>query len=362
MDQKQRLALLKQISELDGISGHEVQVARFVKQQLTPHVDKVVIDNVGSVIGIKQGPSEGPTVMISAHMDEVGFLVHKIEKNGYLRIHPVGGWWGHVLLAQVMKVTTRDNKTYFGVIGARPPHGMTPEMRQKVIEVKDMFLDLGVSDKEKVEKLGIKVGDMVTPYNEFRVLNDGATLLGKAWDDRICVAAMIETMENVKSKKLKATIAAAATVQEEVGLRGAKTSSYLIKPDLAISIDVTMSYDLPGVPEHDTKLHAGVALSVMDAGVIAHRGLFDWVEQIAKDHDVKYTYDIMTAGRTDAGEIHKQYDGVITMTVSLPCRYFHSHVSLVSLSDYEQLVKLLTAIITTVDSSTIEQLKKSKFE
>jgi len=361
MTEKERLKFLKQLSETSGISGNEKEVAQLFASEAKDFSDRIEYDNLGSVIAYAKGVEGEPTVLITGHLDEVGFLINRIEDSGLLRLHPIGGWWGHVLLAELMKVKTRDGKEYFGVTGAQPPHGMTAEQKNKVLEIKDMYLDMGVTDKKMIEALGIRVGDTVTPYTEFRVLNDGKTLLGKAWDDRIGAAVGLEVLKNLKGVPHKANLAVAGTVQEEVGLRGAKTASYHVHPDIAFALDVTMSYDLPGSPNNPTKLGTGVALSVMDGSVIAHRGLFDFVEKVAKEKGIKYTYDLLTAGGTDSGEMHKQFDGIINMTISLPCRYFHSHVSLINEDDYLQAVALMTEIVKAIDKSVVKDLKESKF-
>ncbi|MFA5421247.1 MAG: M42 family metallopeptidase [Bacilli bacterium] len=362
MTQEERLALLQQMSEVEGVSGREKDAAKLFKSFVSDAADRVEFDNLGSVLAYKEGRAGEPVIMLAGHLDEVGFLVHRIEDSGLIRFHPIGGWWGHVILAQTVHITTSDSKKLFGVVGAQPPHGMSAEQRNKVMEIKDMYIDLGVSSKADVEKLGVRIGDMITPYTPFRVMNDGKTLLGKAWDDRLGAAIAIEVLKNLKGIDHKATVVAAGTVQEEVGLRGARTAAYHVKPDIAIALDVTMSYDLPGAPNHPTKLGAGVALSIMDGSVIAHRGLFDFVEKIAKEKGIKYTFDLMTAGGTDSGEIHKQYDGVITMTLSVPCRYFHSHVSLVHYDDYVEAVKLLTEVVKALDKDTLASLKASKYQ
>ncbi len=359
---KKRLDLLKRLSEVNGISGAERDVARLVKKELTGVVDTIEFDNLGSLIATRNGKDGAPRVLLAAHMDEVGFVVKQIEKGGYLRVHNVGGWWGHVVLAHEWTITTRDGKEYIGVTGAQPPHGMPPEQRNKVLEIKDIYIDMGVSSEEDIKKLGIKVGDTVTPHQNFRVLNDGKTLLGKAWDDRVSVAVGIEVLKRLQTEGHGATVSLAATVQEEVGLRGARTAAYLAKPDLAFALDVTMSYDLPGSPAMDTKLGAGVALSIMDGSVIGHRGLFDHVEKVAKAKGIKYTYDLLTAGGTDSGEIHKSFDGVVNMTISIPCRYFHSHVSLVHADDVDATVDLLVEVIKGVDWDLLNKLKASKYE
>lgn len=361
MNQK-RVELLKKLSEVKGISGAERDVARLVKKELEGVADKIEFDNLGSLIATLDGDKDAPKVLLAAHMDEVGFVVRQIEKGGFLRVHNVGGWWGHVVLAHEWTITTREGKEYIGVSGAQPPHGMPPEQRNKVMEIKDIYIDLGVSSDEDVKNLGIRVGDTVTPLQTFRILNDGKTLLGKAWDDRVSVAVGIEVLRRLKAEGHHASVSLAATVQEEVGLRGARTSAHFVKPDLAFAIDVTMSYDLPGSPALDTKLGAGVALSVMDGSVIAHRGLFDHVEKVAKEKGVKYTYDLLTAGGTDSGEIHKTLDGIVNMTVSIPCRYFHSHVSLVHYDDFEATIDLLVNVIKGVDWDLLAKLKASKYE
>lgn len=360
--EKSRLELLKRVSEVRGISGDEREVAKLVVNELKGTTDKIEFDNLGSLVAHLPGQKDQPTVSISCHMDEVGFVVGKIEKSGFIRLHPVGGWWGHVVPAHEFVVKTRDGKEYIGVTGAQPPHGMSADARNRVMEIKDQYLDLGVKDAKQVEELGIRVGDTVTPLQTFRVLNDGETLLGKAWDNRVSVAVGIEVTKRLKKEGHKANFAFVGSVQEEVGLRGARTSTFKVKPDIAFAVDVTMSYDLPSSPDNPTKLGAGVALSVMDGSVIAHRGLFDLVEKVAKEKNIKYTYDLLTAGGTDSGEIHKTGDGVINMTISIPCRYFHSHVSLVNANDVEETINLITEVVKAIDNDTLTALKASKYQ
>lgn len=362
MELNEDLKFLKEISEVNGISGHEGEVTKLIKKEISNSVDKIEYDNLGSIICYQNGKKNSPTILMTGHIDEVGFLVSRIEKNGFLRLQPIGGWWPHVVLAEVVSVKTQENKIYYGVIGAQPPHGMSPEAKKQVMNIKDMYLDMGVKNDEEITKLGIKVGDPITPYTQFRVLNDGKSLLGKAWDDRIGAAIGVETLKRLRKIDHEANIVFAGTVQEEVGLRGARTASYHVKPDIAFALDVTMSYDLPGSPDNPTKLGNGVALSIMDGSVIAHRGLFEFVEKIAKEKNIKYTYDLLTAGGTDSGEIHKQYDGIITMTLSLPCRYFHSHVSIINIDDYYSAVDLMCAICEKINSKTLKELKESKYK
>lgn len=359
--EKKNLALLKKLSEAKGISGNEKEVAQLVNDELKGVASRIEYDNLGSIICHLDGQKGEPLVMLAGHMDEVGFVVKSIEPSGLVRIHPIGGWYNHVILAENFIVKTREGKEFFAVTGAQPPHGMSAEQKSKVLEIKDMYLDLGVKDRKMVEDLGVRPGDAVTPYQEFRVLADGKTLLGKAWDDRVGLAIGMTAFQELAKIPHNANLVLAGTVQEEVGLRGAKTAATKIKPDIAIALDVTMSNDLPGSPDEPCKLGAGPALSIMDGSVIAHRGLFEFVEKIAKENNITYTYDLLTAGGTDSGEIHKSGDGVITMTISLACRYFHSHVSLINYDDFVNAVKLIVEVVKAIDKETLKTLKESKY-
>lgn len=352
--------LFKEISEVEGVSGFEKNATRLVKSYFEDSCDEILYDNLGSIVGKKVGNPDGIKVLVTGHIDEVGFLVKSIDESGYLRVHPLGGWWPHVLLAQNVTIITRENKKVYGVFGAEPPHGMPAEMRNRVKEMKDLYVDLGVSSKEEVLKLGVQIGDPIIPFSQFRRMNNPKYLYGKAWDDRIAVAAIIEALDNIKELKTPNIIFGAGTVQEEVGLRGARTVASLVHPDVALAVDVTMCYDLPTVKDGQAKLGTGVALSMYDGSVIAHTGLLKYMEDLCKKHNIKFTYDGLTAGGTDSGELHKAYDGVVNMTLSIPCRYFHSHSSIVHEDDYDATVKLLTEFFKDIDADKLAQIKADK--
>lgn len=356
----EREKLLKDISEVEGVSGFEKNATRLVKSYFEDSCDEIMYDNLGSIIGKKVGNPDGIKVLVTGHVDEVGFMVKSIEENGYLRVHPLGGWWPHVILAQNVTIITRENKKIIGVFGAEPPHGMPAEMRNKVKSMTDLYVDLGVNNKKEVLDLGVQVGDPIIPLTHFRRMNNPKFLYGKAWDDRIAVAAIIEALHNVKDIKTPNIIFGAGTVQEEVGLRGAKTVASLVHPDVALAVDVTMSYDLPSIKDGEAKLGTGVALSMYDGSVIAHSGLFKYMEDLCKKHHISFTYDGLTAGGTDSGELHKAYDGVVNMTLSIPCRYFHSHSSIVHEDDYAATVKLLTEFFKDIDLEKLNAIKADK--
>ena len=350
------LNMLKELSEADGISGCEKEVSRVANRYLDKYSDEVIFDNLGSIIGIKKGKEDGPKIMIAGHMDEVGFVVRGIEKRGYIKLLPVGGWWGHVLPSQGMVVTTNCGKKIRGVIGSRAPHGMSKEEKDKVIKPADLFLDIGVASKEEAESLGVKIGNMITPDTKFEVMNNPNYLLGKAWDDRIGVAVIINVLKELNGIEHSANIYSVGTVQEEVGIRGARTATHVIKPDIAFALDVTTAEDTP-METDGLELGCGVILSVMDASTVAHKGLIKKLKNICEEVGLDINYDCMVAGGTDAGNIHKSLDGVISMTLSIPTRYMHSNRLIIHRKDYVQTVKAIAEFCKRIDRNMLNEIR-----
>lgn len=352
------LKMMEEFCQVDGPSGFEKEVSRVMKSYLEGYVDEISYDKLGSIIGLKKGNGKGPKLMLAGHIDEVGFIISKIEDNGYLRIAPLGGWWGHVLLSQALTITNKEGKKFYGVIGSQAPHGMKPEVRNKVIDVADMFVDLGVNNKEEVLELGIEIGDYITPKSEFEVLNNPNYISAKAWDDRVGALIATEVVRNLKGVDHDCDVYAVGTVQEEVGLRGAKTAAYKIQPDVAIALDVTLADDYPG-GKNDSKMGVGVTLSLKDGSVIGAPGLVNYLRNLCKEIKLDFVYNILAAGGTDSGEIHKTCDGVITVTISIPSRYIHAHRSLIHRKDYCDTVTLITEFAKRLDSKLLSELESS---
>ncbi|WP_430607859.1 hypothetical protein IGI92_000482 [Enterococcus sp. DIV2379] len=353
------IQLLKALSEADGIGGREKEVSRIVKAYTQPYVDDLFYDALGSLILVKKSTQKNaPKVMLSAHMDEVGFMVKEITDAGYLKLLPVGGWWGHVMPAQEMRVTTVSGEKFVGVIGSRAPHGMPTDEKNKVIPANRFYLDLGVASAEAAKDLGIAIGDMVTPHTMFREMNDPDFLLGKAWDDRVCVAACIEVMKNLASSELAVDVYFAATTQEEVGIRGARTATHQIKPDLAIALDVTTAEDTL-FDQGGLTLGGGTVLSVLDSLTIGNPGLVAKMEELAFEQQLSFRHDFMTVGGTDACNIHKAMKGIPAMTLSIPTRYMHSSRLVIHKEDYRQTIHLLCAFLSVLSASDIREFKES---
>lgn len=346
--------LLHELSMADGIPGQETAVRKIMEKHMKDY-GTISYDNLGSIIAEKIGDENGPNIMVAGHMDEVGFIVTKITDEGYIKFIPAGGWWSQVMLAQQMTITTSDGKKLRAVTGAKAPHILTPEERKKPVDIENMYLDLGVKDKEAAEKLGIKVGDMITPYIETVALNDEKYLLGKAWDNRVGCAAAIDALQALKDVAHPNRYYGVGTVQEEVGLRGATTSAYKVNPDIGIAVDTTIAYDFPQGSK-DTELGKGVGIMVSDSSMVGHKGLRDFVINVAEEEKISYQLTHLTRGGTDGGKIHLTRAGAPSIALCLPVRYLHSHTSIVHEEDYENLVKLIVALLKRLDRDTVQKI------
>ncbi|HXZ30017.1 MAG TPA: M42 family metallopeptidase [Dehalococcoidia bacterium] len=342
------MELLKRLSETPGIPGREEAMRAIVRESLTGHVDEITVDRLGNLITHKKGTS--PKVVVAAHMDEIGFLVsHVDEETGFLRIDPVGGFDPRTLIAQRVAVHARGGATY-GLIGTKPVHVLTEEERKKTPEMKDLFVDIGLSGKEAKEQ--VRVGDPVTLVQTFADV--GNLVTGKALDDRLGVYVGIEAVRRLG--KHKADIYFIATVQEEVGARGAQTSAFAVAPDIGVALDVTIACDIPSVPAHEqlTRLGKGVAIKVKDSYSISHPGLVRFLVNLAEERKITYQLEILPRGGTDAGTIQHAREGVAVVTISIPTRYVHTVVETAHKEDIEAAINLLVAFLETCQEADLK--------
>jgi putative aminopeptidase FrvX len=342
---------LKKLSSLPGVPGNEKQVSQYIVSQIKDYVDQVEYDNLGSVIGVKK--QDGPKVMIAGHMDEIGLLVTQITKDGFVKFQTLGGWFSQVMLAQVWEIHTKKG-VVFAVTGVKPPHIIPKDKRNVAIDIETMYLDLGVSSKEEAEKLGVEPGNMVTPHAEFMVLGNEKYLMNKAWDNRIGSAVVMEVLKRLDQhpNALYGTF----TVQEEVGLRGAKTSSYVVEPEIALAIDTGLANDVPGGDAHEQSLGKGPQILLYDGGLVPHQALRRFVIEVAKEEKIPYQEAFIVGGRTDAGHMHLAHRGAAALSIGVPTRYMHSHTSIIHYDDYENTVKLVLAVIKKLDRKTVDQI------
>lgn len=298
----------------------------------------------------KVGDENGPKIMVAGHLDEVGFMVTQIDDKGFIKFQTVGGWWSQVMLAQRVTITTRKGDEIIGVIGSKPPHILPADVRNKVVDIKDMFIDVGAASKEEVLEWGVRPGDMVTPYFEFNVMKNDKYLLAKAWDNRIGCAIAIDVMKALQNEKHPNILYSVGNVQEEVGLRGAKTATHKIQPDIGFAVDVGVAGDTPGVTakESTSKMGAGPQIVVYDASMVSHRGLREFVLDVADEHNIPYQFETMAGGGTDAGSIHVTANGIPALSIGIATRYIHSHAGILHRDDYDNAVKLMVEVIKKI--------------
>lgn len=355
---KETLALMEELTQAFGIPGDEKDVSRILKKHYEPLSDEIVYDNLGSIFALKKSKNpNAKTLMIAGHMDEVGFIVQSINAQGCLTLAPVGGWWNQTLLGQRVLVKTDSGKIIKGTIGSIPPHLLTDKERSAPMEIKNMLVDVGQTTKAETEALGIKPGSPVILDGPFEILENGKRLLAKAWDNRYGCIMGVEILRALKDVELDVNLAVGASVQEEVGLRGAQTATYKIHPDAAIVFDCSPANDATGDKESFGKLGNGPLVRFIDANYLPHRGFIDHYTDLLEAHQIPYQY-YQSLGGTDAGAIHKSFEGVMTLTMCICARNIHTNSSIIDVSDYENARKAALAMIGSLTSKTIEDLKK----
>ncbi|AGB41318.1 peptidase family protein [Halobacteroides halobius DSM 5150] len=325
--------LLKELTEANGVSGREKEVRGLIRQKISSYVDEIRTDSIGNLIAHKKGDSSKPTIMLTAHMDEIGLMITDITKDGLLKFKPIGGIDKRVLVSKQVLV---GEDRIPGVIGAKAIHLQEPEEREQPLDYKSLYIDIGAKDKEEGEKL-VDLGTMATFNTKYKRLG-AKTAKGKAFDDRIGCAALIELLQEDYNLPLYAVF----TAQEEVGTRGASIAAYNINPDLALVLEGTTASDVPGSEEEDysTSLGQGPAFTVQDGSVIPHKTIVNKLIEIAEKEKINYQFRRSTAAGNDAGAIHLTREGIPSGVISVPCRYIHSPVSLVNLDDYQRTIKL----------------------
>jgi endoglucanase len=337
--------VLEKLSNANGVTGREDEVRDLMKKYLKPYVDEVREDRLGNLITFKKGSKDAPTVMLAAHMDEVGLMIKNIKK-GFLQFTNIGGIDDRILLAQKVIVHT-DKGPLTGVTGSKPVHIQTDAEKKKVIEADKLFIDIGARDKEEAEKMGVQVGDVVSFDTKFARIGDDV-VLGKAFDDRVGCAIMIETMRRLQN--VDCNVYAVGTIQEEVGLRGATIAAFQVEPDVGIALDASVAGDTPGVGEGEApaKMDEGPVLTVADAGLIAHPKVLRLLIDSAKQNKIPYQLETGIRGATDASRIALSREGVPSGVISVPVRYIHSPAAILNLNDAEKAVKLAVAAIENV--------------
>lgn len=337
---------LKTLTEASGVSGNEKEVRDLIISEIKDYVDTIKIDRIGNIIAYKSGRENTKTLMVTAHMDEIGLIVKEIDSSGLLKFICVGGIDKRIL---VSKVVTIGPEKIIGVIGAKPIHLQKREEWTRALEIDELYIDIGAKSKDDAEK-SINIGDYVSFHSSYLEFGEGL-VKAKALDNRVGCSILVDLIKSITDVSFYAVF----TVMEEVGLVGAGPAAYEINPDIAIILEGTICYDMPKLDTHliPTYLGGGPAISLIDRTTIYNPEFRNKVVNIAKNNNIAFQFRKTSMGGNDSGKIHTTKTGCLTTTISVPCRYIHSPASVMSLEDYNNTYKLAKVLISHFDKEEI---------
>lgn len=343
-------SILKELTALVGPCGFEHDVVRYIVNRVTPLVDEVRVDGVGNVIAMKRGAHPGPSLLVSTHMDEVGFVIKKIEPSGLLRFEKLGGHDDRILLAQKVHVRTATG-IRLGVIGTISAHMAKYDDASRIRKYSELYIDIGAADADEAQAMGVQVGDPVSWATTMELLGENR-IVGKGFDDRAGCAVLLAALEQIDFSAVHGTVYGVFSVQEEVGLRGAKVAAQTIPADVALAMDTTAVSDTPeAMMDQTLALGKGPGIKVMDFSLIASRTVKERLVQTAVENEIPYQFEVFAGIGTDAGELVLGQSGVPTGVISIPSRYAHSPVEVVDLTDLENTKELLKHFILSMKSA-----------
>lgn len=345
---------IKEVTEIPAISGHEAPVRDYLRQQLTPHVDEIVTDGLGGIFGVKHSTAaDAPRILVAAHMDEVGFMISKIKADGTFRVVPIGGWNPMVVSSQRFKLFTRDGREYPAISGSVPPHLTRGTGGPTVPAISDIVFDAGFSSKAETESYGVRPGDTLVPDSSAILTANGKNVISKAWDNRYGVLMVSELAKSLSGQALNNELYVGANVQEEVGLRGAHTSTTKFDPEIFLAVDCSPAADVFG---DQGAIGEGTLLRFYDPGHIMLPNMKDFLLTTAEEAGIKFQY-YCAKGGTDAGAAHLKNGGVPSTTIGVCARYIHSHQTLYAMDDFLQAQAFLQALVKKLDRSTVDLIK-----
>jgi glutamyl aminopeptidase len=350
------LHLFKTLTEFPAAPGFERELRNYVQVEMLKYTDEIIQDRLGSIFAVLRGNENGPRIMVAGHLDEVGFLVTGITDQGLIRFQPLGGWFSQVLLAQRVQIMTTQGPV-IGVIGSTPPHLLDEAQRAKPVDIKHMTIDIGADDYADAQKIGIEIGQPIVPICPFTPLANPKKIMAKAWDNRYGVGLALELLKELTSHHPNHPniVFAGATVQEEVGLRGARTAASLIEPDLFFALDASPANDTSGDRHTFGQLGKGALLRIYDPTMLTHRGMVEFILDIAHTYHIPYQ-KFISAGGTDAGMVHLHHQGVPSAVIGVCARYIHSSSSILHVDDYAAAKELLIKLVLHADQTTLSTI------
>ena len=350
--------LMKALTEAPGPSAFEEEVRQIVVQEFEALGADVQFDGLGSVIAMDPDGSDGPRIMVTAHLDEVGLMVQYITTDGFIRVKQLGGWLRQALPDQRWTILGREGPVV-AVSGIRTVHVTPGSDRERVWSLEETFLDIGAASREEVAAMGVRVGDGIAPLSDFVVLANGR-YAAKAWDDRVGLAVMLVAARRIMDEgiRLPAQIAWVATTQEEIGLRGAQTAVAMVAPDIGISIEAGVASDFPGMSptQAQERLGGGPGVFLLDSSMIPNRKLRNFFFDVADEAGIPLQADVLTGYGEDGAQIQRFDSGRPAVNMTVPTRYLHAHTGIIQRTDFDQAVELLIQVLLRLDQQTVGEL------
>ena len=349
-------SLLERLANAPGPPGFEEPVRKLMVEEMKPFASSVAFDGMGSIIAT-QG-AIGPRIMIDAHMDELGGMIRRITPNGFLTMQMLGGWLDQALVDQRWTIIGSKGPVR-AVTGIRDIHVVPQDERTRVYPRDSLFLDVGAKSVDEVRALGIDIGDPVVPDAPFAILNGTDQYLGKAWDDRVGCAVIVEAMRRLVNSPHKAQVFFVITTQEEIGLRGAHTAADFVKPDIGIALEAGVAGDVFGAhpEESQARLGAGPGIFLFDTSALPNRKFVQFVKDTARLNQIPLQLDLVQGYGDDSAEIQKSTAGVPTVNLIVPTRYTHAHNGIINRKDFDGMVDLLVALIGNLDAAKVRQIR-----
>jgi putative aminopeptidase FrvX len=352
--------LLEELTNAHGVSGFEGPVRDILRREWKDVLTDLHTDGIGNLIGSLPGSSDSPRVLLMAHMDEVGFLVRHIDENGYLYIHNVGGYFDQSVLTQRLSILTERGEV-LGYTGMKSGHILRPDERDRMIPLQDMFVDVGARSRAEAEAMGLRPGLPVAYATKFEVLNGTGRYLAKAWDDRVGLAVITEALRQLRSRSHPNNLQVAATVQEEIGLRGASVVTATTNPDIVINLEIGIASDFPLLTSKalsQEELGKGAGIFVFDGSMIPNNNYIQWILRLADENTIPVQFESVTGYGEDAAMIQKSARGVPAVNIGIPTRYGHSQSGVIDRADYDHTVALVVKMIERLTAAEVASLRE----
>jgi putative aminopeptidase FrvX len=352
--------LLAELTNAHGVSGFEGPVRDILRREWKDLLPDLHTDGLGNLIGSLPGGSDSPRVLLMAHMDEVGFLVRHIDENGYLYINNVGGYFDQSVLTQRLSILTARGEV-LGYTGMKSGHILRPDERNRMIPLSDMFVDVGATSRAEAEGMGLRAGLPVTYATKFEVMNGTRRYLAKAFDDRVGLAVITEALRRLRGGSHPNHLLVAATVQEEIGLRGASVVSESTTPDIVINLEIGIASDFPLLTSKtlsQEELGTGAGIFVFDGSMIPNNNYIEWILRLADENTIPVQLESVTGYGEDAAMIQKSAKGVPAVNIGVPTRYGHSQSGVIDRADYDHTVELVVKMIERLTAQEVASLRE----